>query len=233
VALSLRIRDVGPATPRARLVRIDLLGQRFDYLAGQAVVVGDAGGAQRRPYSIASAPEDARATGALELLVGVDGDERPGPHLTLAPGAPVEVDGPYGSFTFPDRPLEREFVFVAGGTGIAPLRSMLRHALLGPLPVRRAALLYSARTPDDFAFANEFHALASSGTIDFRQTVTRAADAQWPGSRGRIGRDALAPLVHGKDALCFVCGPAAMVDEIPKLLEDMGVARQRIKIEEW
>ena len=42
----------------------------------------------------------------------------------------VSVDGPLGSFTFPDHPRERRFVFIAGGTGIAPLRSMLWHALL-------------------------------------------------------------------------------------------------------
>jgi NAD(P)H-flavin reductase len=233
VLLPLRIRDVAPATPRARLVRIDLLGHAFEYLAGQAVLVGEPGAVQRRPYSIAGAPEDARTTGCLELLVGVDDDGRAGTHVPLEPGARVDVEGPFGAFTFPESPAARDFLFVAGGTGISPLRSMLRHAILGPARARHTALLYSARTPDDFAFEGEFRALAADGVIEFRQTVTRTADTAWAGPRGRIDRDALSPLVHDKDALCFVCGPIAMVDEIPRLLEEMGVARERIKIEEW
>ena len=55
----------------------------------------------------------------------------------------------------------------------------------------------------------------------------------WTGARGRIGREDLAPLVHGRATLCFVCGPPALVEEIPQLLEELGVPRERIKIEEW
>src|SRR5215831_20322603 len=210
----LTIRDVQPATPRARVVRVDLDGHAFDYVAGQAVMVGTHGGDDRRAYSIASAPEDAKQLGCFELLVGLNDDGTPGPHLSLAAGALVDVEGPLGTFTFPEAPSERHFVFVAGGTGIAPLRAMLRHAILGSVAAERIGLLYSARTPDDFAFADEFRALASSGVIEFRQTITR--DAQdWSGARGRIDRAALAALVHDPDTLCFVCGPAAMVADMP------------------
>jgi len=228
----LTIRDVQPATPRARVVRVDLDGHAFDYVAGQAVMVGTHGGDDRRAYSIASAPEDAKQLGCFELLVGLNDDGTPGPHLSLAAGALVDVEGPLGTFTFPEAPSERHFVFVAGGTGIAPLRAMLRHAILGSVAAERIGLLYSARTPDDFAFADEFRALASSGVIEFRQTITR--DAQdWSGARGRIDRAALAALVHDPDTLCFVCGPAAMVADMPRLLGEIGVSRERIKIEEW
>lgn len=230
--MTLTIRDVQPATPRARVVRVDLDGHAFGYVAGQAVMVGTHGGDDRRAYSIASAPEDAKQLGCFELLVGLNDDGTPGPHLSLTAGALVDVEGPLGTFTFPEAPSERHFVFVAGGTGIAPLRAMLRHAILGSVAAERIGLLYSARTPDDFAFADEFRALASSGVIEFRQTITR--DAQdWSGARGRIDRAALAALVHDPDTLCFVCGPAAMVADMPRLLGEIGVSRERIKIEEW
>jgi NAD(P)H-flavin reductase len=232
VVLTLPIREAVPATPRARVLRVDLDGHAFDYAAGQAVLVGAPGADRRRPYSIANAPEDARRDGSLELLVGVDAEGRAGPHLSLEPGAMVEVEGPLGTFTFPKAPVERSFVFVAGGTGIAPLRAMLRHALLGP-PPRHLGLLYSARTPEDFAFGSEFQALASSGVIDFRRTITRETEKDWSGARGRIDRQALSELVYGPDTLCFVCGPAAMVDDMPRLLAEIGVPRERIKIEEW
>jgi NAD(P)H-flavin reductase len=233
VLLTLPIRDVIRATPRARIVKLALDGQSFDFAAGQAVLVGMAGGEKRRPYSIASSPEDGRESNTLELLVGVDDDGTAGPHLPLEPGAPIEVEGPLGTFTFPECPPERRFVFVAGGTGIAPLRAMIRHVLFGPLPPQQVGLLYSARTPDEFAYEAEFRDLASRGLIELRQTVTRATDADWPGPRGRIDRSALADLVHDPQTLCFVCGPVAMVDDIPKLLTELGVQREKIRIEEW
>jgi ferredoxin-NADP reductase len=231
VLLTLPIREVLPATPRARVIRLDLDGHPFDYAAGQAVLVGLPGADTRRPYSLAAAPEESRRELRLELLVGVDAEGRPGPHLTLEPGATVDVDGPYGAFTFPPAPEERRFVFIAGGTGIAPLRAMLRHAL--DLPHIRIGLFYSARTPDEFAYEEEFRALANARRIELRQTVTRAADEDWPGARGRIDRAALAELVHDPETLCFVCGPPALVDEMPKLLEELGVPRGRVKVEEW
>ena len=230
--LALPIRQVLPATPRARVVRLDLDGHAFDYTAGQAVMIGAHGSETKKAYSIASAPEDTSRYGFFELLVGLNDDGAAGPHLALTNGALVDVEGPLGSFTFPVDPPERNFVFVAGGTGIAPLRAMMRHAILGPQPTRHIGLLYSARTPDDFAFADEFQVLASSGIIDFRQTITRDAQ-KWSGARGRIDRVALSELVHDPETLCFVCGPAAMVDEMPKLLGEIGVPRERIRIEEW
>jgi NAD(P)H-flavin reductase len=231
--LTLPIREVVPATPRARIVRLALDSQPFDYLAGQAVLVGTHAGERRRPYSIASAPEDVRDARQIELLVGVDAEGRAGPHLDLAPGVDVDVEGPLGTFTFPAQPVEKHFVFIAGGTGIAPLRAMLRHAILGSIDARHVGLLYSARTPAEFAYEEEFRRLASQGTIELRQTITRDADDRWSGARGRIDRAALADLVHDTETLCFVCGPAAMVDEMPKLLEEIGVSKQRIRIEEW
>ena len=71
------------------------------------------------------------------------------------------------------------------------------------------------------------------GDIELRQTVTRATDADWTGARGRLTRDALEELVHDPATLCFVCGPPALVDEMPTILQDLGIPRERIRIEEW
>jgi NAD(P)H-flavin reductase len=231
VLLTLPIRDVISATPRARVVRIALNGQPFDYAPGQAVRVATHGAEKRHPYSIAAAPADARRDGCLELLVGVDTDDAPGGHLTLEPGAEIDVEGPLGSFIFPPEPEERRFLFIAGGTGIAPLRAMLRHALA--IPQSQIGLLYSARTADEFAYQEEFRALARASRLELNETVTREAGEDWTGGRGRIGPAVLQGLVHDPATLCFICGPAAMVDEMPKLVEELGVPRRRIRIEEW
>jgi len=229
--LTLPIREVLPATPRARIARIDLDGHAFDYAPGQAVSIATHGQEKRRPYSIAAAPEDARRHGWLELLIGVNAEGTAGSHLTLEPGIQVDVEGPLGSFTFPPTPDERRFIFIAGGTGIAPLRAMMQRAL--HLPHRNIGLFYSARTPDEFAYESELRGLAQSGEIELRQTVTRAADTEWTGPRGRLNRSALEELVHDPATLCFVCGPPALVDEMPKILTGLGIPRERIKMEEW
>jgi ferredoxin-NADP reductase len=231
VRLSLRIRDVLPATPRARIVRLDLAGRAFEYAPGQAVLVAIPGSPKQRPYSLASTAEDARREGWLELLVAIDPDETPDSDLVFEPGELVDIEGPTGAFTFPDNPREQRFVFIAGGTGIAPLRAMLRHALT--LPHRAIGLYYSARTPEEFAYETELQALAQAGEIELRQTITRSPGSAWAGARGRIGRSGLERLVHHPETLCFVCGPRALVDDVPKLLGELGVARDRIRIEEW
>lgn len=230
VVLTLPIREVLPATPRARVVRLDLSGQRLPYLPGQAVLIASHGSDRRLPYSIAAAPGDVERDGWLELLVGVDGAGTPGPHLALQNGALVDVEGPVGRFTFPEDPEAERFVFIAGGTGIAPLRAMLRHALTKPR--RQIGLFHSARTPDEFAFESEWQSLARAGRIEFRQTVTREA-TDWSGARGRVGPGDLAPLIHDPQTLCFICGPRSFVEEIPRVLGELGVGSERIRVEEW
>jgi NAD(P)H-flavin reductase len=213
-------------------VRIDLRGAAFSYRAGQAVLIASQGHEARRPYSIAGAPEDARRDDCLELLIGVDQTGQPGNHLTLEPGTLVDIEGPLGRFTFPDNPEERGFLFVAGGIGIAPLRAMLRHALR--LPHKHIGLMYSARTPGDFAYQQELQALAERGRIDLKQAVTRAvASGDWSGRLGRIGTAQLAPLLHDRATLCFICGPQALVQEVSGLLGQLGIGPQQIRTEEW
>ena len=229
--LTLPIREVTAATPRARIVRIDLSGHAFEYAAGQAVLVATHGYGERRPYSLAGSPEDARREGCLELLVGVDAEGATGAHLNLEVSQLLDVEGPLGTFIFPADPHERRFVFIAGGIGIAPLRAMLRHALT--LPHRGVGLFYSVRTPEEFAYERELRGLAERGEIELRQTVTRASDADWIGARGRLRRDALKELVHDPPALYFVCGPPTLVADMPKLLEELGVPKARIRIEQW
>ena len=206
------------------------VGDGFDYAPGQAVLVAPHGVAERRPFSIASAPEDAKRSGVIDLLVGT-GDSDTDWVFDPSPDDRVDVEGPIGSFTFPREPHGRRFLFVAGGTGISPLRAMLRHAL--GIPHDRIALLYSARTPGEFAFDGEFRALAGAGAIELVQTVTRDGGGGWTGLRGRIAVESLRGLVDDPETLCFVCGTASMVDEVPKLLAQVGIRNELIRIEEW
>lgn len=212
---------------------LDIAGVEFPYAAGQAVIVGDCGQDLRRPYSIAGSPERAAETQRLELLIGVDAVGSPGPHLSLdEPGRRIEVEGPIGSFVFPDTLTHRRLLFVAGGSGIAPLRAMLDHALRRH-PAERVSLLYSARRADEFAFSDELRAYERDGRIEFHPTVTRE-QGTWTGGRGRIGRSHFEAVLHDRaDTLCFICGPAPLVTEAIATLSDLGVPRAAIRTEQW
>ena len=228
----LRVCAVRRATPSTRILRLEVTG-RFAYLAGQVARLGPATSSDTTPYSIASAPEDTMADGYVEFLVKVDAHERWGEHFEpLRRGQEIRVHGPLGRFTFPDQPSERSFLFIAGGTGIAPLRGMLRHARARRQP-GSFALLYSARTADDFAYLPELRGMARRGELRFMPTATRGGDQRWKGERGRIAVAQLVALIDDPATLCFVCGPAAMVDEVPAMLHELGIERSRIRLEEW
>jgi len=230
--LTLPVREVAAATPRAAIVRLDLDGRQLNYRAGQAVLVGRSGHGAMRPYSLAIAPYESRARSELEILIGLDASGSPGPHLgDLAPGVHLNVEGPVGSFEFPSDPAEERFLFVAGGTGIAPLRAMLHEALARDAGWR-LGVLHSARNPDEFAYADELARLAARGAIDFRRTVTRVEDERWTGARGRITTDHVAELTDER-TLCFVCGPHTFVEAMVPLLGAAGASPGRIRVEDW
>jgi ferredoxin-NADP reductase len=232
MVLTLPVRGVAAATPRALAVRLELSGAAFPYVAGQAVQAGQPGG-ERKPYSLTTAPREAHARDELELLVGLDPSGSPPAWMgSLTPGERLDVDGPHGSFVFPDAPAERRFLFVAGGTGIAPLRAMLHEALARPATAS-AAVVYSARTADEFAYGAELRALAAAGRITLWQTVTREVGAHWNGAKGRVALQHLRSMLHDEPTLCFVCGPHGLVTEAGLLLAEAGVTSDRVRVEDW
>ena len=232
-SLILRVSSVRRETPATRIVRLDLGGNRFGYEPGQTAMIGLVDRHERVPYSIASSPEETRRYGWLEFLIKIEPSGRWGHKFDrIARGMRLAVRGPSGSFVFPARPQERHFLFIAGGTGIAPIRSMLRHIVLAKQP-GEAHVLYSARTPGEFPYLRELRAMERDGTLDLTLTATGEVDARWRGERGRIAAARLASLVDRRNTICFVCGPAAMMSDVPLMLMGLGMAKHRIRVEEW
>jgi ferredoxin-NADP reductase len=224
---------VAVSTPRTRVITIGLGAHAFPFHPGQAVFAGLADGTLKRPYSIASSPGQAERARAIELLVQIDDHQPPDPHLErAAPGTLLRVEGPFGSFglveTRPDWPL----LLIGGGTGIAPLRSIMWAALESGA-THGITVIYSARAPEEFAFLPELFGLESDGRIVLRLTVTRASDETWTGSRGRIDRAMIASTLTSRQTRCFVCGPAPFVADVTGLLIDAGVDRDSIGIEAY
>lgn len=232
-SIVLTARDVLRATPRTRIITLAIGDHTFSFLAGQAVVVGLPSGTVRKPYSIASSPGHARRTGELELLVQIEEGDGADPHLEqVTPGTPVDVTGPIGSFVLPQAIPERDLLFVAGGTGIAPLRSMMWDAFERGL-ADHVSVVYSARSPEELAYAPELQALAAAGRLDLFLTVTRDAASSWDGRRGRIDRRVIADALPKRETHCFVCGPPAFVADATDLLREAGVEEARILSEQY
>ena len=217
------------ATPTTRAIRVALDGAAFPYRAGQAAAIGRIGD-PGTPYSIASAPSDTERDGCLEFLIKVDGSNRFGAVVSsLQPGTRLDVTPASGRFTIPPSSPGHPLLFIAGGTGIAPLRSMLRQHLLAATD--RPALVYSARTPDEFAYADEFRQLANDGRLDLTLTLTGDA-TDWRHARGRASDQHLAELATPR-TICFICGPPAMLIDVPNALVRLGVPRTQILTEDW
>jgi CDP-4-dehydro-6-deoxyglucose reductase len=230
--ITVPVRQIARATPRIRLLHLDLRATELTFTAGQALMIGLSGSPLRKPYSIASAPWEVAKSGIMQVLVQVEDSGGLDPHLELAsPGTLLDLEGPFGSFGIPGR-VEHPMLFVAGGTGIAPLRSMLLEHLARPTqyPVN---LIYSARSADEFAFRPELAALESAGRIATYFTVTRDEKPDWLGRRGRISEALLTEALPSADSTCLVCGPPQLVSDAAGLLVNLGVSAERILTEKY
>jgi ferredoxin-NADP reductase len=203
----------------------------FTFVAGQflPVRVKADGRDHVRCYSISSSPA---ARGYLEISVKRQGLVSGTLHTIARPGTTVSVRPPGGSFTYPegdDRPL----VLLAGGIGITPLLSMLRHATEAE-PSRRVTLLYSAATEDAFAFKDDIRAIVR------RHPQARAffAVTQGGGSpefyAGRIDKALVRAAVPDvTNAVAMICGPQPMIDGVRQLLASLGMPEPQIRFERF
>lgn len=203
----------------------------FDFTPGQFLTlrVRADGKDVVRCYSISSPPA---ARGYLEISVRRQGLVSNALHAMARPGSMLSVRAPAGAFVYPggdDRPI----VLLAGGIGITPLISMLRHALMAE-PTRPVTLLYSAREVGEFAFRDELLTLARRHE-DLRLVfaVTRG-EAPPDVHRGRIDATLLAATVPDlQHAISMICGPQAMIDDLTSTLLQLGVPAEQVRSERF
>jgi ferredoxin-NADP reductase len=205
------------------------------HLAGQHVDVrltAADGYEAERSYSIASAPEDAMLVLTVERLD--DGEVSPYLVDELRPGDTVELRGPIGGYFIWQESLGGPLLLLAGGSGIVPLYSILRHraAVGSSVPAR---LLYSARSLDDVVYRAELTRLAAGEGVDVRFTLTRAWPAGWDGYRRRIDGDLLRDIGWSVEErpLVYICGPTAFVEAAANGLVELGHDAARIRTERF
>jgi ferredoxin-NADP reductase len=185
-----------------------------------------------RSYSIASGPEDEHVVLSVERLE--DGEVSPYLVDELRPGDLLELRGPVGGYFVWEASLGGPLLLVAGGTGVAPFRSLLRHhrAIESTVPLR---LLYSARSVEDVLYRDELTQLGRRDAIDVVLTLTRSQPHGWRGYRRRIDRDLVAEVAWpaGRHPLAYVCGPTAFAESAADALVAVGYDPSRIRIERF
>jgi ferredoxin-NADP reductase len=206
-------------TPRAKSIVLEL-AEFAGHRPGQHVDVrltAPDGHQAQRSYSIASAPED----GYLVLTVERPDDGKVSSYLAgeLRAGDRLELRGPIGGYFVWDASLGGPVLLVAGGLGIVPFRSMLRHraAVRSSVAVR---LLYASRSLDDVIYRDELIRLAAYEEVDIRLILTREWPEGWRGPTGRIDPELLDEISWPatEQQLSFVCGPSGFVDAVAQAL---------------
>lgn len=228
-----KVVDVIDETPRCKSIAFevpDWAGHR----AGQHVdirLTAEDGYVAQRSYSIASAPEDDRLVLTVERL----DDGEVSPYLTeeLREGDQIELRGPIGGYFVWDEPLGGPLALIAGGSGIVPLRAMVRHWAAGPRDAS-VSLLYSSRSLRDVIYSDELEQY-DGDNIKVQFALTREWPSDWAGHRGRVDQGLLASAIPrpSERTLAYICGPTAFVEAVSQALVGIGHEPGRIKTERF
>ena len=228
-----KVIDVVDETARVRSLVLD--SQNWPgHQAGQHVDVRltAADGYQaQRSYSIASAPDDDHLVLTVERLD--EGEVSPYLFDVLAVGDELELRGPIGGYFVWTPSLGGPLLLIAGGSGVVPFRSMLRHRVAAQSTIG-AKLLYSGRSMADIIYRDELARLASKG-IDVVLTLTREWPNEWTGYRRRIDMELLREVAWtpAERPLVYVCGPSGFVEAAANALVALGHDATRIRTERF
>jgi ferredoxin-NADP reductase len=233
-----RVTDIVQETPRVKTFMLQL-PQWQPHLAGQHYdirLTAEDGYQAQRSYSIASPPEQ---VGEIALTVELidEGEVSAYLHQGVAVGDPLEVRGPIGGyFVWGQELVKLPLLLVAGGSGVVPLMSMLRHrAAIGA--TNPTALLYSVRTAAEVIYRQELAQLAQQqvNPLDLHLTFTRQPPPDWTGYRRRIDKAMLTEVLSrlATHPQCFVCGSTQLVEQVANTLVDLGIPSDIIRTERF
>lgn len=225
------VDDVVDETARVKTIVLDVpdwpghrAGQHLDIR-----LTAEDGYRAEREYSVASAPGEPVAI-TVERLE----DGEVSPYLTeeLRAGDGLELRGPIGGHFVWGPEYGGPLLLIAGGSGVVPLRAMLRHRQRAgdQVPVR---LLYSSRSLDDVIYRGELDT-ASDG-IEVIYTLTREQPPGWTGHARRVDSELLNEVAWppDEDARAFVCGPTSFVEAVADGLVELGYPPARVKTERF
>jgi len=204
-----RLVDVWDETPDTKTFTLrfrDLeKGEDFHYLPGQFLELS-VFGCGEAPFCIASSPTRPEA---LETTVRRTGRLTDALHK-LGEGDEVGIRGPFGNGFNVEGARGKDLLFVAGGIGLPPLRSLIWNVLDERSRFGRVIILYGARTPTDLVYKQELEEWGKRSDVELHVTVD-AAQPGWTGTVGVVPSLFKHVAIHPESTLAYVCGPPIMI----------------------
>jgi ferredoxin-NADP reductase len=215
-----------------------LNGKRISFLPGQFVFLyvnfenkGKIEG-ERRAFSIASSPLN---NSFIELTLKRNPNGKVTPYFLdkVKIGDCFEISNPMGKFTY-SKNLGENIVLIAGGSGIVPMKSIMRYCTDEKLDTK-ITLLYSAKRPEDIIYKEELKELEKTNhNIKIAYTMTQVDRSKWKGYIGRIDKDFILKNVKNiTESIYYLCGPLGFIRDIASILKELGVDRRQIKRDVW
>jgi ferredoxin-NADP reductase len=230
------LREIKPETANVKSFTLTLpawmrhrAGQHYDVR-----LTAEDGYQAQRSYSIASEPE---REGEVDLTVERinDGEVSTYMHDVLVPGDRIEVRGPIGGYFVWEATMNEPLLLIAGGSGVVPLMSMIRHRAAAGAR-NPTTMLYSSRSFEDIIYYNELEKLRSGNQgVQVFHTLTRSQPPGWQGYARRIDLDILKEVAQplGRSVQVFICGPTLLVESAANSLVKIGVRSDQIRTERF
>lgn len=230
------VKDIKIETARVKSFTLTLAnwtphrtGQHYDIR-----LTAEDGYQAQRSYSIASEPE---RVGEIDITAERinDGEVSTYLHDVLIKGDRVEVRGPIGGYFVWEASMSQPLLLIAGGSGVVPLMSMIRHRAAAGAK-NPTTLLYSSRDFEEIIYHNELDKLqAANGNLLISHTLTRSQPAGWKGYARRIDESMLQEVVHplGRSVQVFICGPTLLVESAANALVHGGIMPNQIRTERF
>lgn len=223
-------------TPNVKTIRFER-PKEFNFTAGQFLMAStgykdDKGLLVKRAYSIASSPLEKEH---IEICIA----RKKAPSFSAAlhelkTGDTLLIEGPFGKYMFKE-PLKENTIFIAGGTGIAPIRSMLKTITAKQLQ-HKIKLFFSFHFPEDYIYKTEFEKLPAQEK-NFEIIATMSAKEkefpEWNGPRGRVTAHLPEHIKKDVNYEAYICGPPQMVADTVKQLLELGLKEENIHKEMW
>ena len=230
-----RVTDVHQETENVWTVKLAPPngGKRFEYLPGQFQFITFHRGrnllVEEHHWTISSSPTEKDTVSSTIKAVGdftsTIGQTRPGDTAT--------IHAPFGRFSYVLHPEEKDFVFIAGGIGITPLMSMLRH-MRDIHATYRVLLIYNNKNEEEIIFRKELEAIEMGGYPQLKVVhILSKPGKDWSGEIGYIDRERIEQLC-GKtfaDKAFYICGPKGLLRATVKNLRNLGVAKSGVHYE--
>ena len=210
-----RVREQARDTRSFDLKPAGVNGHDIAFYPGQVAVlkVGDEAPCY---FAFASAPEDQEIELLVKRKIGASKVM-----FDMVEGDQIELTGIAGNGFSLGEQKGRDLVFVAMGTGVAPLRSALRYVLKRKSEYGQLVVLYGAQTPDDFCYRDEVDSWANAG-VELRQVISRPDGHDWSGPTGYVQSLLDHVLPNLKSPVALICGSLQMINETRETLGTLG-----------